>query len=94
MARLLRNVAMDPCQLAGGSERQLACQHAVQQDTQRVEIAAVVNLGIEAADTLGREVSSSVCVRNAGGRAVLTCVAHVDEAGAAECQVGQDVGRA
>ena len=41
--RLARNVAVDPFQWIGGSERQGARQHLVQSDAHRIEIAARIN---------------------------------------------------
>jgi hypothetical protein len=57
--RLPCNVAVDPFHGVGGRERQMAREHLVQDDAQRVEIAAGIDRAIHAAGLFGRHVSES-----------------------------------
>ncbi len=54
--RLARDVAVDPLQGIGGSERQSARQHLVEGDAEGVEIAARIDRAVHAAGLLGRHV--------------------------------------
>jgi hypothetical protein len=54
--RLTCDMAVDPFQRVGGDKREHACQHLVQSDAQRVEIAAGIDRAIHAAGLFGRHV--------------------------------------
>jgi hypothetical protein len=55
-SRLARNVAVDPLQGVASSKRQMAREHLVGGDSQRVEIAAGIHRAIHAAGLFGRHV--------------------------------------
>src|SRR5580698_7741626 len=59
-------MAVNPLQRIGGCKRKRTCEHLVQSDTQRVEIAASIDRAIHAARLFGRHICEST--RNDLGR--------------------------